>query len=147
MLGLQNMSVLTPHAPGAATGYGVVGQLPGCPVPTLDFLRRAKDVLHCGAIRYSPLCREFVSRVALSTGSGASFIGDAVAAGADVYLAADFKYNDFYTPDGRIVVADIGHFESEYCAIALLFDIITKKIATFAVHKSENSINPVNYLV
>ena len=88
-----------------------------------------------------------VSRIALCTGAGASMIEDAVAAGADLYLSSDFKYNDFYTPDGRIVAADVGHFESEYCAIALLHDIITKKIATFAVRKSEHSINPVNYLV
>ena len=57
------------------------------------------------------------------------------------------KYNDFYVPDGRIVMADIGHFESEYCAIKLLRDIITKKIATFAVHESVNSVNPVNYFI
>ena len=62
-------------------------------------------------------------------------------------LPADFKYNDFFGPDGRLVVADVGHFESEYCAIDLLYDIITKKIANFAVRKSERSVNPINYLV
>ena len=84
---------------------------------------------------------------ALPICSGASFIDDAIAAGADLYMAADFKYNDFYRPDGRIVIADVGHFESEYCAMALLYDIITKKFANFAVHRSERSVNPVNYSV
>ena len=147
-LGLRNMVVLAPRqADGGKTGYGVLGELSGGPVPTLDLLRRFRRTLRCGTVRYSALCRESVSRVALSTGAGASFIGDAIAAGADLFLAADFKYNDFYKADGKIVVADIGHFESEYCAIALLHDIITKKFANFAVHRSECSVNPVNYLV
>ena len=103
--------------------------------------------LHCGAIRHSALCKETIRRVALVTGAGASMVGSAILAGADLYLTADMKYNDFYAPDGRIVMADIGHFESEYCAIKLLRDIITKKIATFAVHESVNSVNPVNYFI
>lgn len=146
-IGLRGMRVLVPNADGVAgAGFGVVGELER-PAALTDCLREVKRKLHCGAIRYSDPCRETVSRVALLTGAGASFIGEAVAAGADLYLSADFKYNDFYTPDGRIVVADIGHFESEYCAIGLLFDIITKKIANFAVRRSERSVNPINYLV
>ena len=145
-LGLRDMRLLCPHAPGGHTGYGVVGELAEA-VPILRFLTEVKRSLRCGAIRYSPLCRNTVSRVALSTGAGASLIEAAAGAKADVYLSADFKYNDFFGPDGRLVVADVGHFESEYCAIDLLYDIITKKIANFAVRKSERSVNPINYLV
>ena len=145
-LGLRDMRLLCPHAPGGHTGYGVVGELAEA-VPILRFLSEVKRSLRCGAIRYSPLCRNTVSRVALSTGAGASLIEAAAGAKADVYLSADFKYNDFFGPDGRLVVADVGHFESEYCAIDLLYDIITKKIANFAVRKSERSVNPINYLV
>ncbi|WP_300286387.1 Nif3-like dinuclear metal center hexameric protein [uncultured Alistipes sp.] len=147
-LGLRDMRTLAPRsADGGASGYGVVGSLADGPMPTLDFLERVRRQLRCGAIRYSAPCRRTVHRVALSTGSGASFIDDAIASGADLYMAADFKYNDFYRPDGRIVIADVGHFESEYCAMALLYDIITKKFANFAVHRSERSVNPVNYSV
>ena len=85
--------------------------------------------------------------LAVGANLGASLIEAAAGAKADVYLSADFKYNDFFGPDGRLVVADVGHFESEYCAIDLLYDIITKKIANFAVRKSERSVNPINYLV
>ena len=74
-------------------------------------------------------------------------IGDARRAGAGLYITADLKYNDFMTPDKALTVADIGHFESEYCAIRLLFDILSKNLCTFAVRKSECSRNPVNYLV
>ena len=63
-----------------------------------------------------------------------------------MYLTADLKYNDFMTPDKALTVADIGHFESEFCAIELLFDILSKKLLTFAVLMSEASRNPINYL-
>ena len=65
----------------------------------------------------------------------------------DVYVTSDLKYNDFMTPDGAFVVADIGHFESEYCAIDILFDILSKNLFTFAVRKSVNSRNPIGYIV
>ena len=71
----------------------------------------------------------------------------AASAQADVYVTSDLKYNDFMTPDGAFVVADIGHFESEYCAIDILFDILSKNLFTFAVRKSVNSRNPIGYIV
>ena len=81
------------------------------------------------------------------TGAGASLLGEARRAQADVYVTSDLKYNDFMTPDGAFVVADIGHFESEYCAIDILFDILSKNLFTFAVRKSVNSRNPIGYIV
>lgn len=147
ILGLKNITFLRPqNTSSVPSGSGVVGDLPASR-PTFELLREIKEQLHCGTIRYSALCRPQTSRIALVTGSGATFIEDAVAANADLYLSADFKYNDFYTPDNRIVVADLGHFASEYCAIELLHDVITKKIANFAVHRSESSVDPVNYLI
>ena len=146
LLGLENMAVLEAHPQVEGAGFGVVGTLAEEWVME-KYLREVKRLLGCGAVRYSALCCERVRRVALCTGAGASLIEQAVCAGAQLYVAADFKYNDFYTPDRRIVVADVGHFESEYCAIELLSDVITKKIATFAVHKSVHSVNPVYYLV
>ena len=85
--------------------------------------------------------------VAVCTGAGASLLGEARRAQADVYVTSDLKYNDFMTPDGAFVVADIGHFESEYCAIDILFDILSKNLFTFAVRKSVNSRNPIGYIV
>ncbi|MCD8072506.1 MAG: Nif3-like dinuclear metal center hexameric protein, partial [Alistipes sp.] len=90
-------------------------------------------------IRHSGLCKPTIARVALCTGGGAGLAAKAVRAGADIYIASDFKYNDFIDADGRIIVADIGHFESEDYAIDLLYDVITKKLPTFAVRKSERS--------
>lgn len=133
-------------APDARVGFGVVGNLSE-PVGTEAFLRRMQRLLDVRCVRHSDIVRPEVRRVAVCTGAGASMIGDARRAGADLYVTADLKYNDFMTPDRALTVADIGHFESEYCAIRLLFAVLSKKLLNFAVRKSERSRNPVNYLV
>ncbi|EKC80564.1 NGG1p interacting factor 3, NIF3, partial [human gut metagenome] len=145
MLGIGSLQLLQPSAE-EGVGFGVVGDLPE-PVRTVDFLQRVRERLSVRVIRHSDIAAERVVRVALCTGAGASLIGDARRAGAGLYITADLKYNDFMTPDKALTVADIGHFESEYCAIRLLFDILSKNLCTFAVRKSECSRNPVNYLV
>ncbi|MBR7169270.1 MAG: Nif3-like dinuclear metal center hexameric protein, partial [Alistipes sp.] len=123
-LGIEQRELLEPSEKGEGVGFGVVGNLPE-PMATIDFLRQVKERLHLGVVRHSALATEQVRRVALCTGAGASLIGQARRAGADLYLTADLKYNDFMTPDGALTVADIGHFESEYCAIDILFDILS----------------------
>ncbi len=147
MLGLKNMKILDPQSTkdNQPTGYGVVGTLDE-EQDALDFLENIKSLFGVKALRHSELCKSKIKTVALSSGSGAYMIPKAIEAGADIYLAADFKYNDFFTPENRIIAVDMGHFESEYSAIQLLFEVIRKKIPTFAIHKSKFSKNPVNYL-
>lgn len=146
MLGVGNLEVLQPCDAALNTGFGVAGELPEAE-RTIAFLRRMQQILGVRVVRHSDLSSEQVRRVAVCTGAGASLIGDARRAGADLYITSDLKYNDFITPDKALTVADIGHFESEYCAIQLLFDILSENLCTFAVRKSEYSRNPVNYLV
>ncbi len=146
MLGVGNLEVLQPAESGAGVGFGVAGELPEA-VGTVEFMRFMQQRLGLKVIRHSDIATSEVRRVAVCTGAGASLIGDARRAGAEIYITADLKYNDFMTPDKALTVADIGHFESEYCAIELLFDILSKNLCTFAVRKSERSRNPVNYLV
>ncbi len=143
-LGLLEMQPLQPTVDGA--GFGVVGRL-AAESDTAEYLRRVKSTLGCKCIRHSDIATPTVSRVALCTGSGASMIREAIAAGAELYITADMKYNDFIDPRGAVTVADVGHFESEFCAIDILFGILSKNLCTFAVRKSERSRNPVNYLV
>lgn len=146
-LGIKELSVLSPGLPdGSGNGFGIIGSLTK-EMPTAAFIRDMKERLDLKVVRHSDIARKDVRLVALCTGSGASLIETAASAGADIYIAADFKYNDFLRADGRLTVCDIGHFESEYCAIELLHDIITKKLTTFALHKSAKSRNPVNYTV
>ena len=146
MLGVEPSEVLEPSDAGEGVGFGVVGALEPA-MATKDFMERIRERLGVRVIRYSDMASETVRRVAVCTGAGASMIGEARRAGADFYLTADLKYNDFMTPDKALTVADIGHFESEYCAIQILFDILSKNLRTFAVRRSERSRNPVNYLV
>ena len=146
ILGVGNLGVLQPSEAGEGVGFGVVGELPEA-VDTVEFMQFIRRKLGVKVVRYSDTATSAVRRVAVCTGAGASLIGEARRAGADIYITADLKYNDFMTPDKVLTVADIGHFESEYCAIQILFDILSKNLITFAVRKSESSRNPVNYLV
>ncbi len=147
LLGVGELRVLEPSASGAAdTGFGVVGELPEA-IPAEAFLRRIMERTGASVVRHSALPKPEVKRIAVCTGAGASLIGEARRAGADLYVTSDLKYNDFMAPDGAFAVADIGHFESEYCAIELLFDVLSKNLCTFAVRRSEASRNPVHYMV
>ncbi len=148
MIGLDNMSVLQPRAGFESAGFGVVGVLPRAE-SALSLLGRVKGIFDVGAVRYSDIPSEefMVRRVAVCTGAGGSLIDDALAAGADMYVTADLRYNDFMRGDNRMILADIGHFESEFCAIRILFDILSKKMCNFAVRKSVCSSNPIHYMI
>lgn len=144
ILGIKSPELLVSR-PTGDSGFGIVGNIE--PTETTEFLRRVKDLLDIKAVRHSRIVHDTVCRIALCTGAGASLAGDARRAGAQLYMAADFKYNDFLDADRDLIIADIGHFESEYCAIDLIIDIIRKKFPNFALRKSKCSRNPINYLV
>jgi dinuclear metal center YbgI/SA1388 family protein len=142
-LGLEEITVIDPDDRGA--GFGVIGRL-AHPVPSLDFLRSVAATLGVGCVRHSPPPASVVQKIALVTGAGGDGLERAIAAGADVFLTADLRYDRFLSAAGRILLADVGHFESEFCAIDLIYDIISKKIPTFALYKSADALNPVCYL-
>ncbi len=145
ILGLKSVHVLQP-TDDAGAGFGVVGELENM-LPSEEFMRRVMQKFGVKAMRHSDIVKPKVGKVAICTGSGGSLIGEALASGADIYITADLKYNDFMRHENSIILADIGHFESEYCAIQILFDILSKNLLTFAVRKSVHSRNPVNYMV
>ncbi len=145
ILGVENMQVLLPTTSGADIGYGVVGEL-AREWDTVEYMSWVGKMLDCKAIRHSDMVSERCRRVAICTGSGGSMMSAARESGADVYITSDLRYNDFMTPSGGFTVVDVGHYESEYCAIHILFDILSKKITNFALHKSRNTRNPINYL-
>ena len=147
MLGLSSMSVLEPRRDNPDAGFGVVGTL-ATPESVIAFMTRTKSIFNVGAVRYSDLPSEdfMVRRVAVCTGAGGSLIADALRAEADVYVTADLKYNDFMLGNNRMVLVEIGHFESEFCAIRIINDVLSKKMCNFAVRKSECSRNPIHYL-
>ena len=106
-------------------GSGMVGNLKK-PVDELIFLKATKKQLQTGCIRYTPLREKQVSRVAVCGGAGRFLLNNAIAAGADVFVTADFKYHDFFDAEGKIVVADVGHFESEQFTKHLLIERISE---------------------
>ncbi len=145
MLGLQQMSLLEPFGDGRVdAGFGVIGTLAG-PLPVEEFLANLRKTLDVSVVKHSAVVSETVSRVAVCTGSGGSLMEAARASGCDVYVTADLRYNDFFAPAGGFMVADVGHFESEKCSIRILFDILSKKITTFALRESARAKNPVHY--
>jgi len=127
-------------------GSGLVGEL-SQPVSEAEFLDLVKEKFDLSVIRHTPLRGKPVKKLALCGGAGSFLIGAAVAAGADFYISADIKYHEFFDANGRLVIADIGHYESEQFTIDLLFDILTQKFPTFAVLKTGVKTNPVHYFL
>lgn len=145
MLGLSSLQVLEPKAGDASTGLGVIGEL--TPTPRLEFLRRVKETFNVKSLRYSAQSPQIVVRkVAVCGGSGASLIGDALRAGADTIVTGDVKYHDFTTFGLDILIADIGHYESELCTKAIFFRILKERCPDFPVYFAESDTNPVKCL-
>ncbi|MEO1436102.1 MAG: Nif3-like dinuclear metal center hexameric protein [Bacteroidota bacterium] len=129
----------------AGIGSGMVGNLKK-PTTALAFLKKVKKTMHCGAIRHTALMDTPVTRVAVCGGAGGFLLSAAKHAGAHVFVTADYKYHEFFDADGDLIIADIGHYESEQYTIQLLEDLINQKFRNFAVHLTSINTNPVNYL-
>ncbi len=125
-------------------GIGMVGRLPE-PVKEQDFLQTLRDVFGSGCIKHTKLKGEPVSKVAVCGGAGSFLLKNAVAANADFFVSADFKYHQFFDAEGKIVIADVGHFESEQFTKELFYEVLVKNFPKFAVRFSEVNTNPVNY--
>ena len=128
----------------STAGCGVIGDIE--PMPAREVLKRVKEAFEVGAVRYSGDGDRMVGRVALCGGAGGFLIDKAVEAGAQLYVTADMHYHDFLDNCQRIVVADIGHYESEHFTKEIFLEIIQKKSPTFAVAFAKNETNQVNYL-
>ena len=126
-------------------GLGMIGSLE-TPMSETEFLTFVKDKMQCGSIRHSAFLNKNISKVAVLGGSGSYAIKNAIQAGADVYLTADLKYHNFYEAENQIVLADIGHFESERYTKNYIVDFLKEKITNFAIVLSEENTNPVKYL-
>lgn len=144
-IGLHNTRILAPKPGLTDIGAGLVGELEA-PMHESDFLQHAKTVLRCGCVRHTALRGKPVRRVAVCGGSGSFLLPDALRAGADAFVTADFKYHEFFDAEGRLVIADVGHFESEQFTVELLHDIVRDKFPNFALHLTEVRTNPVFYL-
>jgi len=130
--------------PYQQAGAGAIGSLPQ-PMEETAFLTHLKQKFNLPLVRHTPLLNKKVRNVALCGGAGSFLISKALAAKADVFITGDIKYHEFFDANGKVVIADIGHFESEQFTIELLHQKLAEKFPTFAVLKSGTQTNPVNY--
>ena len=126
-------------------GLGMLGTFEE-PMEEEAFLQLVKDKMIAGGIRHSAFTNKKIKRVAVLGGSGSYAIKNAIMAGADAFLTADLKYHQFYEAENQLLLADIGHFESERYTKNYIVDFLRKKILNFAIILSEENTNPVKYL-
>ncbi len=125
-------------------GSGMVGELDEAMDPA-GFLGKIKSAFNLKVIKYTALSNKKVKRIALCGGAGIFLLPAAMAAKADVYITSDIKYHEFFDADDKIILADIGHYESEQFTTELLSEILQEKFPNFAVLKTEVNTNPVQY--
>lgn len=144
-LGLRDVSPLCPNPENAKTGLGVIGAIK--PTPTLEFLRKVKDTFKVKSLKFSDESRRLVvRRIALCGGAGGSLINDAIRHDADIYVTGDLKYHDFTTNATDIILADIGHYESELCSLKIFSRILRENFPGLAVLMAETETNPIKIL-
>jgi len=127
-------------------GSGMIGNLES-DRDELDFLNFVKERLGAKVIRHTALRAKKIRRVAVCGGSGSFLLQNAINAGADIFITADFKYHEFFDAEGKLIIADVGHFESEQFTQELLLELITEKFPNFALRLTLQNTNPVNYLI
>ena len=126
-------------------GSGIIGDLPQ-EIDANQFLEIIKNKMQTDCIRHSNLVKNQIKRVAICGGSGSFLLSKAICAKADIFITADFKYHEFFDAENDIIIADIGHFESEQFTKDLIYDLLRKKFSKFAVRLSKVNTNPINYL-
>jgi dinuclear metal center YbgI/SA1388 family protein len=126
-------------------GSGMVGEFESAQEP-LEFLQRLKKRMGLSVVRHTRLLDKPVSKVAVCGGAGSFLLAQAIQSGAQAYISADFKYHEFFDAEDNIIIADIGHYESEVYTKELLQEVLTKKFPTFAINFSSTVTNPISYL-
>jgi dinuclear metal center YbgI/SA1388 family protein len=127
------------------TGAGMIGNLAE-PMDELSFLSLLKTNMQTACIKHTNLLNKPIKKVALCGGSGSFLLSKAIQKGADIFITADYKYHQFFDAEGKIIIADIGHYESEQFTVDLLFNKVRENFPKFAVLKTSLNTNPVNYL-
>lgn len=144
-LSLKNLKILKPKNENEPNiGSGLVGAL-DIEMDEIDFLRLIKSKMKSKVIRHSPLLGKKIKKVAICGGSGSFLLADAIKQKADIFISSDFKYHQFFDANNLILIADIGHYETEQFTIEIFNEIITKKFPNFALRFTEINTNSINY--
>ena len=126
-------------------GSGLVGELDE-PVDSILFLKQLKKIMNLELVKHSHVTGAAIKKIALCGGSGSFLIDEAIYSNADIFITSDIKYHQFFDIDNKIILADIGHYESEQFTKNLVYDYLTKKFTKFAILLSKVNTNPINYL-
>lgn len=125
-------------------GAGIIGEFKK-PMGYDDFFSLLKEKFNLRAIKHSKIVKTEIEKIAFCGGSGSFLISDAIAAKADILITGDIKYHDYFIADDRIILADIGHFESEHHTIDIINDVLIKKFPNFAILKTKINSNPIEF--
>ena len=126
-------------------GSGLVGELDE-PVDSILFLKQLKKIMNLELVRHTHVNKDVIKKIALCGGSGSFLIDKAIYSNADIFITSDIKYHQFFDIGNKIILADIGHYESEQFTKNLVYDYLTKKFTKFAILLSKVNTNPINYL-
>ena len=126
-------------------GMGMIGEFE-TEISQHTFLQFVKQTFKTSCVRHSNLLHKPIKKVAVLGGAGSFAIGNAIRAKADAYISADFKYHEFFKAENKILLADVGHYESEQFTKNLLHDYLSKKFSNFAILLSEKNTNPIHYI-
>jgi len=147
-LGLMNQTILHPNIQETTkelkVGSGILGELE-TPMEMEDILSKIKNTFDTKVIRYTKGISRKIQKVAVCGGAGSFLLKKAIEKDSDLFLSSDFKYHEFFDADQKIVIADIGHYESEQFTGELIFEILSQKFDTFALRCSKVNTNPINY--
>jgi dinuclear metal center YbgI/SA1388 family protein len=125
-------------------GAGMIGELE-TEQDEIAFLTQLKSTFNCGIIRHTQLLGRKIKKVAVCGGSGSFLLSKAIQQKADIFITGDFKYHEFFDAEKQIIIADIGHFESEQFTTNLLAERLKENFTNFAIHLTEHNTNPINY--
>jgi dinuclear metal center YbgI/SA1388 family protein len=144
-LGLKNLEILKlKDSADSGIGSGIVGDLSSS-MDVMDFLSLLKTQLNAKVIRHTKILDREIKRVGICGGSGSFLLESAIVADADIFVTGDFKYHEFFDADQKLVIADIGHYESEQFTIDLIARLISEKFSNFAAHCTKVVTNPIKY--
>ena len=144
-IGLTNLSFLEARPGGMIAGAGLVGEL-AVEEDEREFLERVKLLFGIKCIRHNRLSGRKIRRVALCGGAGGFLLSKAISLGADVFLTGEMRYHDYFGHEDELLIAELGHYESEQYTIDLLTDILSQQLPKLRIVKTSNNTNPINYL-
>ena len=143
-IGLINRKILVPKNIDTQIGAGMIAEISEA-MPVQDFLSYLKKKMNLKVIRHTGLLNKNIKKVAVCGGSGSFLLAQAIAQKADIFITGDFKYHEFFDADKQIVIADIGHYESEVFTNELFFEMLSPKFPEISIHITKVNTNPIAY--